>query len=217
MIDLVIAHYNEDISWLQKVDEERFKIHVYTKETPMVTTMSNTWNVVILPNVGRESQSYLHHIITCYRSANRMGYTVFTQANPFPHCVDFLEQLNEIPKSNKFRNYCADLNYGYMSFTDNIICEDAFYADAQVQEYWLKIFNESCTDKIGQPFCFHPCAIYCVANRLTYQRPISFWEQLEIISRENEKNGHLIERTWESIFIGYPNKTPLMKGHFYGV
>merc|ERR1719421_935351 len=73
--EVVVAHYNEDLSWLSRIPKD-VRIHVYTKgtQTEKVASLAS----VTLPNVGRESHTYLHHIVDNYE--NLAPWTVFTQA-----------------------------------------------------------------------------------------------------------------------------------------
>jgi len=43
-------------------------------------------------NVGREQEAYLKHIVSKYDSLANV--TFFSQAVPFPHCPDFIQQFN---------------------------------------------------------------------------------------------------------------------------
>ena len=71
--EIVLAHYNEDLTWILK---EANHCHVYHKGKIVIPDWRfRQWEV--LPNVGRESHTYLHHIIVNYdRLAN---VTVFLQ------------------------------------------------------------------------------------------------------------------------------------------
>ena len=87
-IELVVARYNEDISWLNKIKNKNIKITIYNKGGNL-----NVKNIK-LPNVGRESHTYLTHIINNYKSL--ADTTIFTQADPFLHSPHFIELLDNI-------------------------------------------------------------------------------------------------------------------------
>lgn len=57
--------------------------------------------VVDLPNVGRESDTYLHHILSRGRDQGQgqgmADVTIFCQGDPFDHSPDFLELLRHVP------------------------------------------------------------------------------------------------------------------------
>ncbi len=86
-IELVVARYNEDLSWLKKINKN-IKITIYNKGDPI------NFKNIKLPNVGRESHTYLTHILNNYD--NLADITIFTQADPFLHSPHFLTLLNYI-------------------------------------------------------------------------------------------------------------------------
>ena len=72
-VEVVVAHYNEDLSWAKQFANPEVRFRVYTKgdqPSRMTTAM--------LPNMGRESHTYLHHIVGNYD--HLANWTVFTQA-----------------------------------------------------------------------------------------------------------------------------------------
>ena len=58
---LIISRFNEDISWLKKHKE--FKIYIYNKGEKI---LDNKHNIINLKNVGRESHTWLYHIVNNY-------------------------------------------------------------------------------------------------------------------------------------------------------
>lgn len=92
---LVIARYNEDISWIDDRILESFEVFVYNKGSNLKFQYLNLINVIEIKNVGREAHTYLHHIIENYNSLPEK--IIFTQAHPDDHvfpdfkseCLDF--------------------------------------------------------------------------------------------------------------------------------
>jgi hypothetical protein len=83
--ELVVARYNEDLIWLSKVNNK--KITIYNKGNNI------NYNNIKLPNIGRESHTYLTHIIKNYD--NLADITIFTQGDPFFHSPDFLNLIEK--------------------------------------------------------------------------------------------------------------------------
>jgi hypothetical protein len=66
--EIVVAHYSEDLDWLLPVANDAT---IYGKgEAPQSTNFSPAIN---LPNIGRESHTYLHHIVENYDSLARIS------------------------------------------------------------------------------------------------------------------------------------------------
>ena len=63
---LVISRYNEDISWVDDTILENFNVFVYNKGSNLGHIHLNRFNIIEIENTGRESHTYLHHIIEKY-------------------------------------------------------------------------------------------------------------------------------------------------------
>ena len=70
---IIISRYNEDLSWLDKYKE--FNLIIYNKGLNNIRNKFN--NLIKLPNVGRESHSWLFHIIKNYN--NLSDVNIFLQ------------------------------------------------------------------------------------------------------------------------------------------
>jgi hypothetical protein len=71
-IECVVARYDEDVAWTGAL---RCPVVVYDK--------SGAPGPLALPNIGRETHTYLSHIVRRY--PDFPDHTVFLQADPFPH------------------------------------------------------------------------------------------------------------------------------------
>jgi len=78
-VDVVVAHYDEDLTWLSSLAKD-LHIHVYTKGPHLKLNLpeSSETSMQQLPNVGRESHTYLSHIVKNFE--HLADWTVFTQA-----------------------------------------------------------------------------------------------------------------------------------------
>lgn len=87
-VDVVVAAYKEDLSWLSKIRHPVFlyEKHPYEQEFLHYVTREK------LENIGRESHTYLHHIIKYYDDLAPI--TVFAQGDPIFHCGQFCEIAN---------------------------------------------------------------------------------------------------------------------------
>ena len=89
--EIVVSMYHESLSTVSSLlsslhsipSLENARVHIYTKD-PLANTTEiqeklNVHNVTQLPNVGREGETYLHHILSQWDSLAR--HTVFLQAD----------------------------------------------------------------------------------------------------------------------------------------
>jgi hypothetical protein len=89
---IAVARYTEGLEWLKLVPED-FDVIVYNKGGKIASkdAIDRASKIIELENVGRESQTYLHHILTYGRASD--DFTVFAQADPFEHSPDFIKLL----------------------------------------------------------------------------------------------------------------------------
>lgn len=92
MHSIVIARYQEDLGWIAAIPDE-FEIFIYNKGDPILdpVVVARAHHIVNRPNIGRESETYLYHMLHQRREDG--GYTVFTQGDPFEHSPDLLALL----------------------------------------------------------------------------------------------------------------------------
>lgn len=93
MPSIVISRYNENIDWIKNIPD-CYKIFLYNKGpknvSPEIT--NNVYKYIDLENVGKESDTYLLHMIC--NVENDDSYTVFSQGDPFDHSENFLALLS---------------------------------------------------------------------------------------------------------------------------
>jgi len=87
--EIVVSRYNENLDWLKKIKKSKnLKITVYNKGKDDIDIP-----FIKLPNIGRESHTYLYHIINNYN--NLSDQTIFCQGDTIFHSPDFLELINK--------------------------------------------------------------------------------------------------------------------------
>ena len=105
--EIVIARYNENIKWLKDYPFNEFKIKCYNKgpEPPTNECITPNCNIINLPNVGRESHTYLYHIINNYD--NLAPVTIFIPGS----CIEsnykyniLIKILDILYKTNNTKN-----------------------------------------------------------------------------------------------------------------
>jgi hypothetical protein len=88
---LIVARYNEDVSWTDDLD---CTIIIYNKGEKL----DPKYNAIDIPNFGREAETYLRAIKEHYDLMCTFDHVTFLQGDPFDH---FPEVLNIIPQDNK--------------------------------------------------------------------------------------------------------------------
>ena len=92
--EIVIARYNEDLSWLKKIPKN-IKIIIYNKGLDDIVKIPGVkYDIIKLPNIGRESHTYLYHIINNYD--NLANKTILCQGDSIFHSPGFLDLLKNV-------------------------------------------------------------------------------------------------------------------------
>lgn len=91
MLTFVVARYKEDVRWLNELPADA-RVYLYNKG-PAIDP-GHLWHpglrVLNLKNVGRESGTYLNHLMHRFDESEGT-FTVFTQGDPFGHSPNFLD------------------------------------------------------------------------------------------------------------------------------
>ena len=87
---IVVARYQEDVDWVNDLKyifiNTRIQPFIYNKGTPLE---HYPLSYISLSNVGRESHTYLYHIIHNYDNLSDLVF--FTQGTPFDRSPEFLD------------------------------------------------------------------------------------------------------------------------------
>lgn len=180
-IQLVIAKFNEDISWIEKID---IPYIIYNKG-------DFNENFINIPNNGREGETYLRYIIENYD--NLPENIIFSQGNPFEHSNDFINIIN---------NYNSFKEPLIIGLSDWIETEEADSNGCFVQEgsgikdiLPLLGINKEITIKT---FCTG--AQYIIPNKYILNKPKSWWIHCYNIYNNNPRSPWIFERIWLDIF-----------------
>jgi hypothetical protein len=92
-LTLVIARYKEKIRWVLELPDD-VTVVLYNKGPEILDqdVIERIDHLIELPNVGREADTYLHHLAT-YAHGAPDEWTVFCQGDPFPHSPSFIQLL----------------------------------------------------------------------------------------------------------------------------
>lgn len=211
-LELVIAHYDEDLSWLKEYSPY---CSVYSKGKPPSQYESQAFrHVTRLPNIGRETQTYLSHITRNYDSIAPV--TIFLQGNIHdvnhgtPEHTDL--PLSEIVSHGmQTKGSCKTIGIGRHPTFSN-------WDGIQYKQGWVERRGKTLkrTDKTPGQFwewmfqAPHPTtvtfvqgALFVVPTAAILRRPKSFYERVlayfEDLNEINPEEGHFMERFWYAI------------------
>lgn len=204
-VEIVVAAYKEDLSWL---DQVRHPITIYNKnDNPPVAR--NDATVINLPNIGRESHSYLHHIITRYDSLSDI--TIFTQGHPFDHCPHFIKiadcssilKMDRIAKSYRWHEYHPNSD-DFCGMSGCVNCGFGIEDDWNYQ--WVIPYAVLGHDIMHPAKILPREAIYCSAALLAISREyilrfsLEQYIKLQKMMEDYWSMGWAMERIWYHIY-----------------
>jgi hypothetical protein len=200
---IIVARYNENIDWLSS---EMPNCIIYNKGEKL-----NIENEIILENVGRESETYLHYIITNYD--NLPEVVVFTQARISDHKgkndVNYLINIkNSALHNSKSKNYYIHNDVGKCINFDKTwnLRKDGYYLENNYKNNkpitFLEWFKNNIDVNYPNPIYIYVNAIFSVKKEHIINKPIEYYKKLilEVNHHINSAEGHFFERSWYYIF-----------------
>ena len=197
MYDLVVAKYSENLDWIadQAISDSRLRrIFVYSKNGQMYN--NDRVKCEIINNVGRESHTYLYHIINNYD--NLSDRVIFTQAKFNDHIRfnDFFrdDYIGLFGRTSNCYNFRLVHNYTYL-----LPNQDNFTFGEWMEKY-IDPDDKYYTDKYGRFARYGAC--FTVAREDILSRPLDFYKKLikQLETYYNPEVGHFFERAWYYIF-----------------
>lgn len=215
-IDIIVARYNEDLSWTLEYPFNEFKYIIYNKGDNEHFEKTNVKEIIQLTNVGRCDHTYLYHIVHNFENLNNM--LIF-----FPGSLNIgikkqiaIELLNRIKnnngdkaifiakflKSGVYKNFLFFQLDNWTSSENNnrIKNAESYLYPANIRpfgKWFLQNFGA-----IQVPY-FNYYGLFSMDKRDIIKHKKYRYEklmlQLEVSS--NPEVGHYIERSWGAIFF----------------
>lgn len=188
--EIVVAVYRDNIDWLidRKTKFENLeKISAYTKFE------RNDFDYVCqLPNIGRESHTYLYHIINNYDSL--ADFTTFVQGNPKPHL-----HLYDNPSMDIF-NFKSDPLHDFYALGDFALTDGMgrpfSHWDVDLFPIWERIFYGD----MPLRFFANYGAQFIVSRDLIKSRSLEFYKELMKCHDDYSHTPWALEIMWYHIF-----------------
>ena len=217
-IEIVIAKYNENLDYLNNEPFSKYDQVVYDKGIYLYDVSSNI-TYKKLKNVGRESHTYLHHIIENYE--NLADITIFLPGS----CLNELKQwqtnktmkLVESSQTTVFvsselvgdvkdhaYNWCIDTYDGCTEENKMTTLEENKIILADIRPFG-KWFEYEFGDLHTHIICYR--GIFAIAREHIRHHSKKYYQELikYVECSPNPEYGHYFERAWLAIFYPIPN------------
>lgn len=201
--DLVVAQYKENINWIKSIKNGLFdRIFVYSKASPSENLSDGTIIHQCLPNVGRESHTYLTHCINSWhemQEGRSSDFTFFLQGSPHGMSNKNLHEWVDLVSSC---NLDFTLNYKFSSPLDFLgggRCRswagETHPAEFGVKE-WCEKYVKTNPLMAKLPIFWNAC--FGVSTKCILKSP---WSRLVTLAQDQLSNinpecGHYCERLW---------------------
>lgn len=213
-IKIIVARYNEDLSWMKEKPFNLFRYIVYNKGINDNFEKCNVDKIVNLPNIGRCDHTYLYHIVHNYNNLNNIN--VF-----FPGCLNvnfkkekakkILYSIIKFKKAVFYGTFTKSIKQEFSNFTlDNWTSTDnankTLNPESKTYPAKLRPYSKWYTYMFGNinvnRYCIH--GIFSISKLDILKHDISRYKKLlnAVSVHSNPEVGHYIERSWAAIF--YP-------------
>ena len=215
-VEVVVARYNEDLSWLDEYPFNQFEYIVYNKGDNYNFVKTNVKYIVTLPNVGRCDHTYLYHICANYDKLSNVVVFFPGSVNIPEKKIKAIKILHNIINNNYNKaffigNYCNSIRNHFKNFKINshkCVCAENFSKNNETKLFLCKIrpygrwYDFFFKNKPGHWFTFS--GVFSIDKRDIIQNPIDKYIILRdiVCIHSNPEAGHYIERSWGTIF--YP-------------
>ena len=217
-VEIIIARFNEDLSWTIESPFNLFQYIVYNKGNNENFIKTNVKQIINIENVGKNDHTFLYHVTKNYD--NLPNIMVF-----FPGSLNMVFKkkkaekiLNNIIKSNYSKAYfIGEYHNELKKHFDNFKLDNWTTSDNNNlllnNEYALKKcvfrpYGKWYTNFFGNASAHWSTywGIFSVDKRDIVQHPIERYQRLlqTVNTSSNPEAGHYIDRAWGVIF--YPLK-----------
>lgn len=230
-----IAHYREDLEWLQKLKEDGYEILIYEKNTDLSNYkdyIKFNEQQVLLANIGRESHTYLTHIIQNYD--NLRDYEVFFQGRVDDHMDGHVEDNVKDLIGKDYLSWCTQCKTKIGCFTEEVYQEmkKKHPEHKHINQYYTKdglrdflFFKETFPNLPipTEPYYYNAFALFGVKREVIQYYPKEFYEKLLNYYNPEYKNfmnmepndfainmGYTFEVFWDFIFKHAANQLSLL-------
>jgi len=205
--EVVVSHYNEDLTWLQtqfSID----KLHVYCKGDPPNINCKYSQ----LPNVGREAHTFLHYIIERYDSLPSIVF--FTQGRIDDHGL-ITSNINYLRMDNIYekminciithRHLTSPIYCGVGPVHDHVMPNDQHNQYMRPSPYtikeWIRIYVNSTIDFDKVKYMFIASTMTIRKEHILSRSKQYYMDLIKQVSDCNlPEEGYYFEMAWYYIF-----------------
>jgi len=222
-VNIVISRYNEDVTWVNETPFLKYPVFLYNKGTNSnYGKVQNLKHYEELMNVGRESHTYLYHIIKNYD--NLSDITVFLQGSTkssnykwqrtqlLMNKIENNKNNSSIISGDYYKDSISSELYNFkLDDYQSVTIENQNSNSIKLEPARIRPFGKWYANKFNdiKTYYLPYGGIIAISKNDIKQKSKKYYESLlqELSYSSNPEVGHYFERSWEAIF--YPLNNPI--------
>lgn len=202
----IITSYYSTKTFINLFEQFKDLNRVVYNKSDQLLNLPNIQEIKI-PNTGRETYTYLKHIIDNY--ADLPEYTIFTQDdchNHVPNNQQFRSVYNDVVENNKhFVLYNSTFRAGHPHRKTRVLTNGCVGLHTLGSHDAVKLYADHLELKIPHRYVTNTCAFFICSKQSIIQNPLQFYEkalQLYLSDHIHPKHtkGYAFELMWQIIF-----------------
>ncbi len=198
-MELVVAHYNENLDWLNQVNNQ-LSVKIYSRTLHNHPTLSVTFDAI---NKGNEALIYINYIIERYNTLPNVAFFIHAHETSWHHEGSMFNILNKCIPFVKTSCYYKNLNKNPTK------CFLETFKDYNL--YQSRINSIFDRPPILKHTLIDDCAQFIVTSDIIKRHPIEFYKKIQYYllntQDSNAISGRVLEYTWRWIWCDGP-ETP---------
>lgn len=199
VIDMVVAHFNEDLDWVEQI-RPYVRMFIYHKgNDPDINK-----GFIPLTNVGREAHTYLTHIINNYDKL--ADVTVFVQGKISDHVSSdsdpllFVDRLAAVALADGYSANIARIPHDTDQELRPLTVVGIKFGNETFKQSLKRVLDMD--EMPAEGLFWYVGAIMCMRRDRIQSRPLEFYKMLlkEVDHDANPEQAHFFERVWYYIF-----------------
>jgi hypothetical protein len=211
-MEIIVARYNENLSWMLEYPFNKFKYTVYNKGVNDDFDKTHVTKIINLPNVGRCDHTYLYHIVHNYNQLATINVFFpgsLNNEHKKQNAIKILTNILKYKTAIFLGTYSHNVKRQFSDFTlDNWTCTDSANASLNGENKLLpailrpfgKWFQYHFGNIRVEYWCIH--GVFSIHKLDILKHNINRYQQLlgAVGRHSNPEVGHYIERSWAAIF-----------------
>lgn len=210
-LQIVIAYYNhldffntiKNINYSECIIYNKSQSNILLEDKIVYIPDSKINTIESLANIGREGETYLHHIIKNYD--NFSEYTLFIQDDTDNHIHNIQNFINKTERTMKNMNPIHQYETTWdknEKITNRLIRNGRCHLSTFSHDYAIRDACKELNIELPSIYITPTCAFFILHKDTIKKRTKEFYVRIRTWLLQKEENGYILEHLWKIIFDG---------------